>query len=280
MRKPRDPGDASGLREPRRIQSIDVGFRLIRVLEAAPGKLQLNRIAELAGMPASKAHLYMASFVQSGIVEQDPSTMRYGLGPYALQLGAAAMRQVDVAQIAREALDELQAQTGLLVFLSVWGNRGPVIISKVDATVEVLVSVRVGYVLPLYLAATGRVFLAYKSRSAIQHVETRDRPVDAAVKQRAEQSLSIIRQRQLAFSDSQINAGFASISAPVFDYLGEIAASITLLGMKNDIDLDPLGATARRVYQAASSVSRRLACPEDMLRKDFPGLAPGDRKTA
>lgn len=259
-------------RSQRRIQSIDVGFRLIRVLEQAGGKLPLSRIAELAGMPASKAHLYMVSFVQLGIVEQDAASMRYGLGPYALQLGAAAMRQLDVAQVAKEALDILQSDTGLLVFLTVWGNRGPVIISKVDATVEVLVSVRVGYVLPLYQAATGRVYLAYKPRSAVQHVENHDRPVDAALRLRAEQSLPLIRQRQLAFSDNQLNAGFASISAPIFDYAGEIAAAVTLLGMKNEMDLDPLGLSARRVHATASAISRRLACPPELLVGDF-----GDR---
>lgn len=270
----------SSERHPRRIQSIDVGFRLIRVLEAAGGKLPLGKIAELADMPASKAHLYMASFVHLGLVEQDAKTLRYGLGPYAMQLGAAAMRQVDVVQVAQEALDELQSATGLLVFLSVWSNRGPVIIAKMDATVEVLVSVRVGHVLPLYQAATGRVFLAYKSRTAIQHVEATNHPVDASVRQRAEQSLGLIRQRQLAFSDSQLNAGFASISAPILDYAGDIAAAITLLGMKNDIDIDPLGACAARVHAAASQISRRLACPPELLRPDFTGGAAAPLKQA
>lgn len=268
------------VRNQRRIQSIDVGFRLIRVLEAASGKLPLSKIAELADMPASKAHLYMASFAHAGLVEQDPVTMRYGLGPYALQLGAAAMRQLDVAQVSREALDKLQSATGLLVFLTVWGNRGPVIIAKVDATVEVLVSVRVGHVLPLYQAATGRVYLAYKARSAIQHVETRERPVDATLKRRAEESLPLIRQRQLAFSDSQLNAGFASISAPIFDYAGEIAAAVTALGMKNDIDIDPQGRTARRVHAAAAEVSRKLGCPPDVLRDDFADPPADDRRSA
>lgn len=256
-------------RQPRRIQSIEVGFRLIHVLEAAGGKLPLSKIAELADMPASKAHLYMASFVHLGFVEQDPTTMRYGLGPYALQLGAAAMRQIDVVQVSKDALDALQSQTGQLVFLSVWGNRGPVIISKVDSTVEVLVSVRVGHVLPLYRAATGRVFLAYKPRATIQHLKNFEKEVDGDTKQRAEQSLKLIRQRQLAFSDSQINFGFASISAPIFDYAGEISATVTVLGMKNDINLDPLGPTARLVSTTATSISQRLACPPELLRTDF-----------
>lgn len=246
-------------RSQRRIQSIDVGFRLIRVLERAGGKLPLSVIADAADMPASKAHLYMVSFVQLGLVEQDPASMRYGLGPYALQLGAAALRQLDVVQLSRAAMDELQTATGLLVFLSVWGNRGPVIIAKVDSTAEAVVSIRVGHVLPLYHSATGRMFLAHKSHAAVQHAISREQSVDATVRQRAEESLPLIRERGLAFSDSQLNIGFASISAPVFDFAGEIVAVITLLGMNNDIHLDPLGSAASEVRRAAERVSRQLA---------------------
>lgn len=246
-------------RRQRHIQSIDVGFRLIRVLEGASGKLPLGVIADMAQMPASKAHLYLVSFARLGLVEQDPVTARYGLGPYALQLGAAAMRQLDVVQVARQPMDDLQEETGLLVFLSVWGNRGPVIVSKVEGSVDVLVSVRVGHVLPLYQAATGRVFLAFKSRTAIAHVQQHETKVEEAVRRRAMESLPLIRHRRLAFSDSQLNAGFASVSAPIVDYAGEIAAAVTALGMKNDVDLDPLGRVANAVGRAAHAISAKLA---------------------
>ena len=71
----------------RGIQSIEVGFRLIRVLETATGKLPLKTLADLAEMPASNAHLYMVSFCRVGLAVQDPITLRYGLGPYAVQVG-------------------------------------------------------------------------------------------------------------------------------------------------------------------------------------------------
>lgn len=247
----------------RRIQSIEVGFRLIKVLERAGGMLPLSTIAEQADMPASKAHLYMVSFTELGLVVQDPATMRYGLGPYALQLGAAALRQIDVVEAARAPMSRLQEATGLLIFLSIWGNRGPVIVSKVDGTVEVLLSVRVGYVLPLYRAATGRVFLAYLPRSVVKPVLAREADVDEALKIRAEESLAGIRRERLAISDSQLNAGFASMSAPIFDYAGNIGAAVTALGMRNEINLDLHGPVARLVRATATDISRALGYQPD-----------------
>src|ERR1700754_2999893 len=94
----------------RGIQSIEVGFRLIRVLEAAAGKLPLKTLSDLAEMPASNAHLYMVSFCRVGLAVQDPITLRYGLGPYAVQVGLAGLRHLEVTDIARGFLEELQTE--------------------------------------------------------------------------------------------------------------------------------------------------------------------------
>ena len=86
---------------PRRIGAIEVGFRLVRVLEAADGPLPLKDLSERAGMPSSKAYAYVASFVHEGLLAQDAVTGRYGLGPFAMSLGVAALRQSDLVEVAR-----------------------------------------------------------------------------------------------------------------------------------------------------------------------------------
>ena len=50
--------------------------------------------------------------------------------------------------------------------------------------------------------------------------------------------------------------------------------------MKNDIDIDPQGRTARRVHAAAADVSRKLGCPPDVLRDDFADPPADDRRSA
>ena len=78
----------------RRIRSIEVGFRVIRALLSAQRATPLRDIAAAAGMPPSKAHLYLASFVREGMAYQDPETGHYGLGPFAVRLGLSALRQL------------------------------------------------------------------------------------------------------------------------------------------------------------------------------------------
>lgn len=264
----------------RRIQSIDVGFRLIRVLERAGGKLPLGMIAEQADMPASKAHLYMVSFMDLGLVVQDQTTLRYGLGPYALQLGAAALRQIDVIEAAAFSMSELQEKSGLVVFLSVWGNRGPVIVTKIDGNSEGPMSVRPGYVLPLYKSATGRVFLAYLPRAVTRPV-TSEEVVEEAFRTRIDDNLAVLRKDGLGFSDSQINAGFSSISAPIFDYRGQIAAAVTVLGVTARLSVERDSPIAKLVRSAAADISERLGFDGSVrVEEELPKVAKQARKPA
>ena len=235
----------------RRVKSIEVGFRLIRALEALDGYRPLKEIAAAAGMSASKAYLYLASFADEGLVHQNPETGHYGLGPFATQIGLSAIRQLDVVGLAREELAPLRQATACAAYVCVWGSRGPTIVLKVDGEYQGSMVVRIGYVLPLLRSSTGRVFLAWRAGAEADMVmavdqmtsDPDDDPPDAAtLRQRMSMIVDTVRSRGYAFTDWDtvqeenlgvrypINAGFAALSAPIFDYSGALAASLTLLG--------------------------------------------------
>ena len=242
----------------RSIQSIEIGFRLISALESSRSKMPLKAIAERAGMPASKAHLYMVSFIRLGLVVQDPVTMRYGLGPYAVQLGLAGLRQLDVLDMARTPMEELQQASGLVVFLSVWGNMGPTIVAKFDGDPDVPLMIRVGYVLPTLTSATGRVFLGLLPAAAVESVLAAARSPRAAASKVVAEARQEVGRTGLAMSDGRVWDGFAAMSAPILDNAGGVAATITVLGLRARVDLDPAGKLASGLRSACAQVSAAL----------------------
>ena len=70
----------------RGIQSIEIGGKLLTTLVEAGAPMSLSELAKKAGMPAAKAHPYLVSFGSFGLIEQNPLTGRYELGPFALQI--------------------------------------------------------------------------------------------------------------------------------------------------------------------------------------------------
>lgn len=252
-------------RDQRHIQSIEVGFRLISVLEMARAKLPLKTIAERAGMPASKAHLYMVSFMRLGIVVQDPTSMRYGLGPYVVQLGLAGLRQLDVLDLARGPMEALQQRSGLSVYLSVWANMGPTIIARYDGELDVPMMIKVGHVLPLLTSATGRVFLALLPPGMLGPALRRASGSAAVAKTVVADAKREVGRNGVALSDSRVHQGFAAMSAPILDHDGAITASMTLIGLRAHVPLHADDAMVEDLRATCRHVSRALGyeMPDD-----------------
>lgn len=247
----------------RSIQSVELGFRLIQCLEEAPGSLSLKELSARAGMPASKAHLYLVSFRRVGLIVQEEVGGRYNLGPYALQLGLAALRKLDVGRIAGPLLEELSAGTGESSYLAVWGNRGPCIIIRADGARPSPMSLQVGYVLPVVSTATGRIFLSYLPRSTIAAVldnevsgpDARKPAGDAA---KLDRIIAETRAIGMARTDSLLNTGFTALSAPILSHDRALAGAITIIGPSGQMDADFSGAGAVRLRQVADSISGQL----------------------
>ena len=189
----------------RRVQSIEVGFRVLRVLRTAEGPLPLREIAARAAMPPSKVHLYLVSFVREGMAYQDVQNGHYGLGPFAIQLGLAAIGQLDVVTLAAESLSQLRDETNCAIYLSLWGDQGPCIVAKADGTLQGAFSVRLGYILPLTTTATGLVFLAHLSDYEIARGRAAQDAFDAA------RGVRTLSEEEVADSVGKVHAlGYAS----------------------------------------------------------------------
>lgn len=247
------------------VQSVETAAGILAVMAAADGPQSLKSLAAAAGMAPAKAHRYLVSLVRGGLVEQDPASGHYALGGLALNLGLAALRRLDVVELAAAALADLCEAIDETVLLAIWGNRGPVVIRWREASHPVTVNVRVGSVMPLLRSSTGRVFLAYlpeaatetmlKTELAAADESLPDVPRNVA----AARSLAAdVRTRGLARVRGQMLPGVAALSAPVFQHDGSLQAVLTVLGPAPAFDVAWTGANAVALTAAAQALSARL----------------------
>lgn len=242
----------------RGIQSVEVGFALLLALSQSRGMMPLKLLAEKAGMSPSKAHLYLVSYIRVGLVVQDPATSRYGLGSAAVQLGMAALNQLDLVDIARAQMSILQERTGTFVSLSVWGNRGATIVGKLDGDVPSPMSVQLGHVLPLLSTATSRVFMAHLPRSAWRQLAEMEEAHCPGRLNTVLDDLDLVRERGYAQTYNLNETGFFGVSAPIFDGMGSLRGVMTVLGVSTENNLARLDAFATEVMAAAGATSQAL----------------------
>jgi DNA-binding IclR family transcriptional regulator len=229
----------------------------------------LSAIAADAGMSPSKAHFYLTSFARIGLVTQAGTGGPYQLGPAAVRIGVAALEQVDVLQLAREALFELRDETRETAYLSVWGNRGPTIVHRVQGLQWSPLEVRVGLVLPA-LSATGRAFLAWFPRPATRDVlaaavndATPHDPWFGMSPEQAMLLLDDVRRDGVARGQQVVAAGsgFTGLAAPVFDHEHNVSAVFTIIGDARNFDMSADGPNVRALLAASKKISQQLAPP-------------------
>jgi DNA-binding IclR family transcriptional regulator len=239
------------------VQTVTVGYRLVEALqEGGPGQ-SLKALAAAAGIPASKAYPYLVSFTRLGILVQNPETLAYALGPAAAMLGLSAISQADVLEIAPARMQALQDQVQLPVYLSVLGNLGPTIVRKFDWDSQLLMTMKLGHVLPLMSSSTGAIFLSYlplHQLAGIIRQETGRDPDMAAIEEVAGRT----QQHGLAFAEGAFGLAFCSVSVGIFDHEGQLVAAMTILGMSGRTDLSAESPTAGLLREAAAELSSAL----------------------
>ncbi len=254
----------------RGIQSIEVGFRILDVMRKTGRPVPLKEIADACALAVANVHYYLVSFQKVGVVLQQADTGYYGLGPYALRLGMAALEQFDVFTSARPVMAELAALTGQTVFLGVWGNKGPTIVYRVEgAGSRALLELRVGSVLPLLSSALGRNFLAHlpecrtrdllEEEMSVQASQERAAMTGLPLKTYSPEDVQALREEVLRHHISRCRdvllPRFTSLSAPIFDMMGEMTAAITLMGPVGVLDDDLQSETARLIIDKAATIS-------------------------
>jgi DNA-binding IclR family transcriptional regulator len=249
----------------RRIQSVEVGGRLLLALGANTGPMTLKDLAAQADLPPSRAHPYLVSFGRLGLVQQDAASGRYALGPVALQLGLTALRQCDPVRAAEPVAETLAADTGQAVAVAVWGNFGPTVIRMIDARQPLHVAMRAGTVMSLLGTATGRAFAAVlrpeRIAEALSGVALGARG-GAAQAPASKAELAAAREDYKRHGCTRAVGrpmpGVNAFSAPAFDHDGYPVVVLTLLGHQDHVPSAWSSPLASAVKHAAAEVSSRL----------------------
>lgn len=219
------------------VQSVETAFEILNVFKSVQGPISLTEIGRRAGIAPAKAHRYLASMIELGMIAHKKNG-KYDLGPKAAELGIAAISRLDAVNEAADKLLELVDDTGCTAMLSVWGSEGLTVVRWERSVPPLVAALGIGSVIPPLTSATGLAFLAWSS------VRFRRGVVPEAELATIEDKCEKIRLDGLAIAIGTYIPGLVALAAPVLDIQGHTVGVVTLIS--TDPEDAAKGSTARR----------------------------------
>jgi len=246
------------------VQSLDAALRLLRVLARARAPMALTELARECGIPASRAHRYLASFAHAELVSQRGRLGRYELGSEAIRLGLSALSHHDFVNDTWAHLEELEVAPHTMVFLSVWGSGGPTVIRFHRAKSFLMPPLTLGSTMPALSTATGHVFWAYNQD--VRESETMQLELERAAShpslfeglEASPEGLDALaeatRARGYVVQGGRYVPGLHAAAAPILDWQHNAQAVVTFVSSEPGI-LEPGSAELRQLTEFCAARS-------------------------
>ena len=157
------------------MRTTDGAERVVAVLDllgSTPDGLGVSAIADELGVHRSTTSRLMGTLAGSGIVERDPATRRYRLGPRLVGLAATAVARLPVVSQARPELEQLSAATSETANLAILDRFHVVYVDQVTPAQTVVMASWVGRRSPVHASSSGKVLVAFgdpKLRETLLH---------------------------------------------------------------------------------------------------------------
>jgi DNA-binding IclR family transcriptional regulator len=202
----------------------------------------LTDLARTLGIYKSTAHGILGTLSAFDLVERDPATRRYRLGPALVALGLAAQDPEELSALARPHLAELNRLTGETVALHVADGDGSVIVASVESHHRLTVTAPPGFRMPPHAGAVAKVLEGFDRtpRPAGPPHLPLFTPRSITRPDRWVRELKKARRAGFAIDDMEYQAGIRAVSVPVLAGLPrrpDIVAAYSIIAVASRVSL-------------------------------------------
>src|SRR4051812_26238745 len=243
---------------PQRVQSVARAAELLKALGAhGADQATVVDLADRCGLNRSTAWRILATLEESGLVERDPRTGRYGVG-YALAAPAAAAGHEPLVRRAHPLLRALAEACDETASLAVPRHLQLVYVDQVEAP-HVMAANWLGRPTPLHATSTGKALLAWLPDDELAAAlparlpRFTDTTITTRPPLRAE--LADVRRRGFGVSRGELEPALWGVSAPVLDR-GRPVAVVSVWGVEGRVRARGLEALGARTAATAAELAR------------------------
>lgn len=260
-RKGRPKGFDSDTKAPT-IQALDRALDVLETLAGASG-LTLSELSGTLTQSPATMHRVLSTLEQRDMVETDPITQTWHIGPSAFRVGSSFLRRSSVVERARPVMRQLMEATGETSNLGVERRGEVMFLSQVETHESIRAFFPPGTLSPMHASGIGKALLAAQpddqvERSLRQLQLTRFTERTVTTPRDLLSEIEVIRSRGWSFDDEEKALGMRCVAAAIRNVHGEPVAGISISGPVQRLPRDRIDRIGRMVREAAAQLSRDL----------------------
>lgn len=240
---------------------------LLRIVGRKPEGCALAELVRESGLTRPTAHRLLTSLAAEGLLDQDPISGTWVLGPEILLLGSVASARFPLEDIARPSLRRLAEETGESAFFSIRRGAETVCLLREEGSFPVRSFVlHEGVRFPLGVASAGTAIMAFLPEEEQAEVLA-DWAAHAGsfaaahTEDLVRANLELTRQTGYSVNPGLVLEGSWGMGAAVFDRRGRPAWALSLTGIEPRFREDRRAQLGRALMDEAHRISLQLQGP-------------------
>ncbi len=231
---------------------------VLELLSATDGGLTQQELAKTLGRTVTEVFRVLATLENRGYILRRDG--KYQLSDRFFEL---AYRHPPVERLLTEALPimrTLSDQTGQSCHLAVRNDLSALIIGEMSSPLAIGINVRLGAHIPVLETTSGLVLLAFEEEAPrnrwLEGLSEEDRRF--AHQRGIPDRFDAIRSAGFVREPSTTISGVMNIGAPIFDFTGQVKASLTMLFLTQKSMYVDMDTAQDKLISAAAAISRAL----------------------
>ncbi len=244
------------------MRTVDKAFELLGLFSKREPELGLGEISLRTHFDKATSRRLLLALAKHGLIEQNPETRRYRIGPGVLRLAQVREATLPLNDIVQPILKRLVEGSGETAHFTVLSGNQLATVAMQESPRSNRVNMDLGEILPLHATASGIVILAFQNGDQTELLDQLDLKAftDSTLvdRKQIEQAMQAARKSGYVINLGYYEADVCSIAVPVFDPTGNVMGTLAVATPKGRFAEENQSAIKRLLIAAAAELTARI----------------------